>query len=88
MGLKEPTVDLKFISYYYCHELLTQNMVALSFFTFLLSPRDEVVKHASPGIFNTLYFCTFAFKKKCIEVPARLDTCNELVNFRALAPEC
>ena len=55
-GQKERTVDLKFISYYYCHELLTKSMVALPFSIFLLSPGDEVVKHASPGIFNTLYF--------------------------------
>ena len=27
-----------------------------TFFYFLLSPGDEVVKHASLGIFNTLYF--------------------------------
>ena len=36
-------------------------MVALPSSTFLLSPGDEVVKHGSPGIFNT-----FAFKKTCM----------------------
>ena len=63
-------------------------MVALPFSTFLLSPGDEVVKHASPGIFNTLYFLHICIYKAVYEVPACLDTCKELIHFRALAPEC
>ena len=65
-GGNRHTVDLKFISYYYCHELLTSNMVALSFSTVLLSPGDEVVKHASPGIFNTLSFFTHLHLKRSV----------------------
>ena len=49
-------------------------MVALPFCTFLLSPGDEVVKHASPGIFNTLYFLHICILKEVYEVPACLDT--------------
>ena len=63
-------------------------MVALAFSTFLLCPWDEVVKHASPGIFNTVYFLHICIYKAVYEVPACLDTCKELIHFRALAPEC
>ena len=49
-------------------------MVALPFSTFLLSPGDEVVKHASPGIFNTFYFLHICIYKEVYEVPACLDT--------------
>ena len=49
-------------------------MVALPFSTFLISPGDEVVKHASPGIFNTLYFLHVCIQKEVCEVPACLDT--------------
>ena len=39
--------------------------------------------------FLTLFiFYTFAFKKEVYEVPAYLDTCKELIHFRALMPEC
>ena len=63
-------------------------MVALPFSAFLLSPGDEDVKHASPGIFKTLYFLHIYILKEVYEVPACLDTCKELIHFRALAPEC
>ena len=63
-------------------------MVALPFSTFLLSPGDEVVKNASPGIFNTLYFLHICIEKEVYEVPACLDTCKRLIHFRALGPEC
>ena len=63
-------------------------MVASPFSTFLLSPGDEDVKHAPPGIFKTLYFLHIYIYKEVYEVPACLDTCKELIHFRALAPEC
>ena len=63
-------------------------MVALPFSTFLLSPGDEVVKHASPGIFNTLYVLHICIYKAVYEVPASLAICKELIHVRALAPEC
>ena len=64
-------------------------MVALPFSTFLFSPGDEVVKHASPGIFkNTLYDLHNCIYKAVYEVPACLDACKELIHFRALVPEC
>ena len=61
-------------------------MVALAFSTFLLCPGDEVLKHASAGIFNTVYFLPICIYKAVYEVPACLDTCKELIHFRALAP--
>ena len=48
-------------------------MVALPFSTFLFRPGDEVVKHASPGIFNTLYFLHICIYKAVYEAPACLD---------------
>ena len=62
-------------------------MAALPFSSFLLSPGDEVVKHASPGIINTPYFLHICIYKALYEVPAYLDTYKELIHFRALAPE-
>ena len=41
-------------------------MVALPFSSFLLSPGDEVVKHALQEFLTLFIFCTFAFKKKCM----------------------
>ena len=64
-------------------------MVALPFSTVFLSPGDEVVKHASPGIFNTLYLLHIILHlKEVYEVPACLDTCKRLIHFRAFGLEC
>ena len=38
-------------------------------FYLLLSPGDEVVKHASPGIFNTLYFLTHLHLQSSVQGP-------------------
>ena len=38
-------------------------MVAVPFSTFLLSPGDEDVKQASPGIFKTLFFTHLHLKR-------------------------
>ena len=58
-----------------------------AFFYLFINPGDEVAKHASPGIFNTLYFLHICIYKAVYEVLACVDTCKELIHFRVLAPE-